>query len=79
MWKQYIKNPKGFAFWRKICMQYPTSKKRHWIDCIHYVSENIIAGDKHYIKNSPNRIMTLIVIPFGIALSTYTKKKNRKA
>ena len=78
MWKQYVKNPKGFAFWRKICMQYPTSRKRHWIDCIHYVSENIIAGDKHYIKNSPNRIMTLIVIPFGIALSVYTKKKNRK-
>lgn len=78
MWKQYVKNPKGFAFWRKICMQYPTSRKRHWIDCIHYVSENIIAGDKHYIKNSPNRIMALIVIPFGIALSVYTKKKNRK-
>lgn len=27
MWKQYLKNPKGFAFWRKICMRYPESKK----------------------------------------------------
>ena len=25
MWKQYLKNPKGFAFWRKICMRYPES------------------------------------------------------
>ena len=22
MWKQYLKNPKGFAFWRKICMRW---------------------------------------------------------
>lgn len=23
MLKQYLNNPKGFAFWRKVCMQYP--------------------------------------------------------
>lgn len=34
MWKQYVQNPKGFAFWRKICMQYPETRKRLWIDCI---------------------------------------------
>lgn len=78
MWKQYVRNPNGFAFWRKICMQYPMSKKRLWIDCIHYVSESIIAGDKQYIKKSPKRIMTLIVVPFGIALSIYTKRKAEK-
>ena len=26
MYKQYLKNPRGFAFWRKICMQYPESR-----------------------------------------------------
>lgn len=77
MWKQYVKNPKGFAFWRKICMQYPMSTKRLWIDCVHYVSESIIAGDKQYIKKSPKRFMTTIVIPFGILLSIYTKKKAK--
>lgn len=30
MWKQYVKNPKGFAFWRKVSMQYPESKKDYW-------------------------------------------------
>lgn len=78
MWKQYVKNPNGFAFWRKICMQYPMSQKRLWIDCVHYVSESIIAGDKQYIKKSPKRIMTLIAVPFGIALSIYTKRKAEK-
>ena len=77
MWKQYVNNPKGFAFWRKICMQYPMSKKRLWIDCIHYVSESIIAGNKRYIKESPRRIMTIITVPFGILLSIYTKIKAK--
>lgn len=77
MWKQYIKNPKGFAFWRKICMKYPMSKKRLWIDCIHYVSESIISGNKHFIQESPKRAMTIIAIPFGILLSIYTRKRAK--
>ena len=77
MWKQYINNPKGFAFWRRICMQYPMSKKRLWIDCIHYVSESIIAGDKQYIRKSPKRVMTIMALPFGMAFSIYTKKKAK--
>lgn len=78
MWKQYVNNPKGFAFWRKTCMQYPTSTKRLWMDCIHYVSESIISGNKQFIKESPKRVMTIFAMPFGIALSFYirTKAKN---
>ena len=78
MWKQYYKNPKGFAFWRKICMQYPTSKKRLIIDCIHYVSSCIIANNKNMIKESPKKLMTLICIIPGIILSKITIKKARK-
>ena len=77
MWKQYVNNPKGFAFWRKICMQYPMSAKRLWMDCVHYVSESIIACDKQYIKKSPKRVMTILAVPFGIILSIYTKKKAK--
>ena len=56
-------------------MEYPTSRKRLWIDCIHYVSESIIAGDKHYIRKSPKRGMTVVAVPFGVVLSIYTKKR----
>ena len=62
MWKQYIKNPKGFAFWRKICMQYPTSKKRLFVDCI---------------KKSPKRVLTTILFPLGKMLSVYTRRKYK--
>ena len=76
MYKQYINNPKGFAFWRKICMQYPESKKRVFIDCIHYVSSSIIARNSKFIKESPLKVKTVLAIPFGILLTLYIFLKN---
>ncbi len=78
MWKQYIKNPKGFAFLRKIFMQYPGSKKRLVIDCIHYVANSITARDKSFIHNSPHPILTILAIPLGIILYGIIKYKAAK-
>jgi len=75
MWKQYVKNPRGFAFWRKVCMQYPTSKKRLFVDCVHYVSHSILAGDKHFIKESPEKLYTIVALPMGAVLSLITRYK----
>ena len=77
MWKQYLKSPNGFAFWRKICMQYPESRKRLVIDCIHYVADSLIARNKHVVRESPRRILTLICIPAGWCLSTLIKVKAK--
>lgn len=77
MYKQYIKNPKGFAFWRKICMQYPRNRKRVFIDCIHYVAESLIAGNKHYISESPMKVLTALVAPAGILLKWHIENKVR--
>lgn len=76
MWKQYLNNPKGFAFWRKVCMQYPYSKKRMFIDSVHYVSSSILAKNKNYVKESPQKGLTVLAIPFGIALSIMIKQKS---
>ena len=75
MLRQYIRNPKGFAFWRKVCMQYPESEKRVFMDCIHYVSSSLIGGNRHFISESPKKILTVLAIPFGIALTIYVKSK----
>lgn len=75
MFRQYLRNPKGFAFWRKVCMQYPISKKRTIIDCIHYCSSSYLNRDKQYIKNSPRKSLTVMCTPLGILLSWYIKKK----
>lgn len=75
MLKQYIRNPKGFAFWRKICMQYPESEKRVFKDCIHYVSSSLISKNNHFIKESPRKTKTILAIPFGVLLTIYIKWK----
>lgn len=77
MYKQYLKYPKGFAFWRKISMQYPESPKRMFIDCIHYVSSSLISRNTHFIKESPKKGMTIFAIPFGIVLTIYIKYKAK--
>ena len=78
MLKQYLKNPKGFAFWRKICMEYTDSKKRLFMECIHYVSSSIICKNKYFISESPKKCMTFLAIPFGILLTIYIKKNVKE-
>ena len=78
MWKQYLKNPKGFAFWRKICRRYPESKKRKIVDCIHYCSSSQIARNKGYIRKSPARVMTFFCSLLGAVLTMMIKYKARK-
>lgn len=77
MYKQYLKNPRGFAFWRKISMQYPESRKRMFRDCVHYVSSSLIGHNCHFIKESPKKVYTLLAIPFGALLTVYIKYKAR--
>lgn len=78
MYKQYIRCPKGFAFWRKICMQYPESKTRIFVDCIHYVSSSIISKNKKFISESPRKILTILSIPCGVLFTLYVKRKAKE-
>ena len=71
MYKQYMKCPKSFAFWRKICMQYPDSNKRLLVDCVHYVADSIIAKNKYYIKESPCKVLTFFLSPMGFLFYLY--------
>ena len=77
MWREYLRSPGGFAAWRKLCMQYPESKKRLLVDCLHYVAESLLAGDKRYIQDSPRPMLTLLATPLGFALCWYVRKKNK--
>lgn len=75
MFRQYLKNPKGFAFLRKVAMTYPTSKKRLIRDCIHYCSSSLIAGNKKYIVESPRKLLTVLCTPLGCILTSIIRKK----
>lgn len=78
MWCQYLNNPKGFAFWRKVCMKYPTSKKRMVVDCIHYCSSSQIAHNRNYIRESPRKLLTVLCTPAGWALTAYIRRKAKE-
>lgn len=77
MWRQYLKNPRGFAFWRKVCMRYPVSKKLLIADCIHYCSSSMISGNRRYIKESPKKLLTVLCTPAGWLLTRYIRRKTR--
>ncbi len=75
MYKQYLRNPRGFAFWRTIKMKYDSSIKRRIIDCIHYCSSAEIGKIKGYIKDSPYPLLTILCTPLGRLLTIYIRKK----
>lgn len=75
MWKQRFNNPKGFAFSKKVCMQHPFTFKGLIKDTIHYIASCKIYGNKHYIKESPRKVLTFFLAPIGIAVSYLIRKK----
>lgn len=77
MWREYVRSPKGFAAWRKICMQYPQSPKRLIVDCIHYCSSSFLAGNRHFIAESPRKLLTLGCTIPGFLLTMIIRKKAK--
>ncbi len=75
MFKQYWNNPKGFAFYRKTEMQLAPSVKRRFIEAVHYVSSSIIAQNKSFYKESPQKGLTLVAMPLGVLLYLFIKYK----
>ena len=78
MWKQYLRNPRGFAFLRKTAMTYPTTAARLVRDCIHYCSSSFIAKNPHYIRQSPRKLLTLLCTPLGWMETLYIRYQAKK-
>lgn len=77
MFRQYLRNPKGFAFARKESMKCNFNKKDVFRNCIHYVSSSIISRNGKFIKESPKKLMTILAVPFGVLLTLYIKSKSK--
>lgn len=78
MVRQYYRNPRSFAFWRIVKMQYPESAKRLVMDCIHYCSSSMLSRNKRYIKESPKKLLTVLCTPAGAALAAVIRWKVSK-
>ena len=81
MYRQYVQNPKGFAYYRKVRMKYPNSKKGLIIETVHYISSSLIAGNHKFIRESPRKPLTVVLTPAGFLLKTlilYRYKKTKR-
>lgn len=80
MLRQYRKNPKGFAFYRKELMKLPfASNSFRFRQAIHYVSSSIMTKNWQFLKETPQKTMTIFAIPLGIILYLYISSKTRTA
>ncbi len=79
IWKQYVNSPRSFAELRRAIMEVPGLTWRYRLkNIIHYCSSSQIAGNRHYIKESPRRLLTALCAPAGWALTGYIKRKAGK-
>ena len=77
IFRQYRQSPRGFMYARIIRMKYSDSFKERATGAIHYISSCIFAGEKHFLKKSPKKLLTVLMIPFGVLLNIYIRIKNR--
>ncbi len=72
---QYFKSPRGFLTAKKEQIVYPRIWSIRVKSVIHYVFFSKLTGERHYIKNSPKKLLTLLLAPAGIL---YYKKMTAK-
>lgn len=74
--KQYKVSPRGFGYSRIVKMKYAPTFSEKIKSAIHLVSSAIFAKDAKLLFQSPNLILTLVAIPFGVALNFYIRYKT---
>lgn len=78
MLSQYLKNPQGFAFYRKELMKLPfASPLFKFRQAVHYVSSSLISRNGQFLKETPLKTITLLAVPLGITLYGYITLKTR--
>ena len=75
MYKQYWRNPRGMAFYRKTEMKLAHGLKRKLMVCTHYVSSSIISRNWQFLQESPEKLLTLLCVPSGLALYLLVRHK----
>lgn len=79
IFKQYLNSPNSFAELRRMIMSLPNTPFKYLCKTtVHYISSSIIAKNKEFIRKSPKKLLTIILLPIGYFLSLYIKKNDTK-
>jgi glycosyltransferase involved in cell wall biosynthesis len=76
MYKQYYKNPKGFAYSRLFTIPNMYDFKDSFFQSIHFVAETFLSRGKLFANN--NKLKIFFALPFGMALYFYIIYNNKK-
>lgn len=80
MIRQYFRNPQGFAYYRILCMQLPFASLRfRFRNAMHYVSSCLILRNRHWLRESPCKLLTLLASPVGFLWWCYLRYAYQKA
>jgi glycosyltransferase involved in cell wall biosynthesis len=78
MLRQYRRNPRGFAFYRKELMKLPGARLSFKCrQAVHYVSSSFLSGNRRFLRETPCKMITLLAIPPGLILYAYIAAKTR--
>ncbi len=79
IFQQYINSPRSFSELRKLIMsRREASLALKYRNAIHYISSQIMIKNKYWLKESPKKILTILALPFGVALYVFIKIKAKK-
>ena len=74
MIRQYFRNPNGFRYGRLVELGSPLALKRKLKVYVHFAAESILAG-KPILRDSPSKLLGLLSVLPGLALSVYIKHR----
>ena len=78
IFRQYMDSPRSFSKLRVLEMTLKRSTPLYIVrQAIHYVSSCIIAKDSGWLKNTPYKLLTICMVPFGFIFYLYILFKNR--
>ena len=76
IYKQYKNSPKSFSELRRLLMsRNDVSIMFKYRQAIHYVSSELRCRNSNWLKDSPQKILTLLAVPLGILLFFYINHK----
>ena len=77
-YKQYLNSPNSFAETRRMMLSLKNGPIKFYIkQAIHYCSSSQISHNRHYIKESPKPVLTVLCTPLGWMLTGYIRRKAK--
>lgn len=79
IFRQYVSSPRSFSELRRLLMsRKDISVLFKFKQAIHYVSSEIRCRNRNWLKDSPQRFLTIVALPLGILLYLYINYKANK-